>query len=435
MRRAGSAVARVAQTPRLVVAMEPVAATSDPLALLQAFPGGQRFYWEQPAQGIAIAAVGASVAMTAAGPDRFARLAAALDASPLPAGAIAVGGFAFAPKSREAGSWRGFPSLEWVIPRCALVRRHGRAHLVAIAMDDAGAELGALLAHARAGLGRPLTLDAPTTTYSLIGTQPAAWRRAVDDTLEAIHAGRLSKLVLARTARVRAAVPFDGVRMAARLRRAYPGCTIFAVGRDQAAFVGASPERLARVRGDRLETGAVAGTAPRGGTARTDRQLARACLDSAKERREHALVVDDVRAGVAPLCAELTVPSSPRVLATEALQHLHTPIRGRLLPDRSLLDVVAALHPTAAVCGVPRDAALAALRVHEGLVRGWYAGGVGWMDSTGGEIAVALRCALLHGADALLYAGAGIVDGSTWDAELEETRLKLRPLLAALLEW
>jgi isochorismate synthase len=222
--------------------------------------------------------------------------------------------------------------------------------------------------------------------------------------------------------------------VAARLRGAYPGCTLFAVGRGAATFVGATPERLARVQGDRLDAAAVAGTAPRGATTRADRDVARALLESPKERAEHAHVVDDLHARLQPLCASVTLPPGPRVLVTETLQHLHTPVRARLRAGYGLLDAVAALHPTAAVCGVPRAAALAALRSHEHLDRGWYAGGVGWLDSTGGEVAVALRCALLRGPDALLYAGAGIVAGSTWHAELDETRLKLRPLLGALLE-
>ena len=434
MRRAGAAAARAASLPRLVVAVEPASDASDPLALLQACPTGHRFYWEQPSRGVAVAAIGASVTLTASGRDRFARLSAALADCPLPAGALAVGGFAFAPEAGEAEPWRGFPSLEWVVPQCALVRRARRSHLVVTAVDGGDRQLGALLARARAALDRPRATGDPATAYHAAGSQPSSWRRAVDDTVADIAAGRLAKLVLARAVSVRAAAPFDAVRVAARLRRAYAGCTVFAVGRGESTFVGASPERLARVRGNRLETAAVAGTAPRGSTPRADREIARALLASPKERAEHAFVVDDVRDQLHPLCEALTVPPSPRVLTTETLQHLHTPVRGRLRPGCGLLDAVGALHPTAAVCGVPRAAALAALRGRERLGRGWYAGGVGWLDAVGGEVTVALRCALLRGPHALLHTGAGIVAGSAWDAELEETRVKLRPLLGALLE-
>jgi isochorismate synthase len=433
MRHAGTAAARV-PAPPLVVAVEAAPETSDPLALLQAWPGGHRFYWEQPARGVAVAAVGATVTMAAAGRERFARLSALLGALPLPAGALAVGGFAFAADAGEAGPWRGFPPLEWVVPQCALVRRDRHVHLVATALPGEDARIGALLAPARAALARPLALADPPLTYHAVGAQGSVWRRAVEGALDDIAGRRLAKLVLARAVRIRAGAAFDPVRAAARLRRAYPGCTLFAVGRGAATFVGATPERLARVRGDRLEAAAVAGTAPRGTAKRVDRDIARALLASPKERAEHALVVDDIRERLEPLCEAVSLPRGPRVLATETLQHLHTPVRARLRRGCGLLDAVAALHPTAAVCGVPRAAALAALRGHERLDRGWYAGGVGWLDAAGGEVAVALRCALLRGPDALLYAGAGIVAGSTCEAELEETRLKLRPLLAALLE-
>src|SRR5262249_14043737 len=151
-------------------------------------------------------------------------------------------------------------------------------------------------------------------------------------------------------------------------------------------------------------------------------------------RAEHALVVEDIVQGLAPLCDDVTAAPIPRVLATETLQHLRTPIRARLRPGLGLLETVAALHPTASICGTPRAIARATLRTRGHVARGWYAGGSGWLDARGGEVVVALRTALLRGAEALLHAGAGIVTGSAWESELEETRLKMRPLLAALLE-
>src|SRR5262249_50001523 len=156
--------------------------------------------------------------------------------------------------------------------------------------------------------------------------------------------------------------------------------------------------------------------------------------ESPKERAEHAVVADDLRERLAPLCEALDIAETPAVLRTETLQHLHTPVTGRLRAGLGLLDVVAALHPTPAICGAPRDAARAALPAREGITRGWYGGGVGWLDARGGEAAVAIRTALLHGRRAVLYAGAGIVAGSEWERELEEIRLKLRPLLHALVE-
>jgi menaquinone-specific isochorismate synthase len=145
-------------------------------------------------------------------------------------------------------------------------------------------------------------------------------------------------------------------------------------------------------------------------------------------------VVDDLRARLAPLCHEIEAADAPQLLSIEALQHLCTPLRARLRAGVGLFEVVDALHPTPALCGTPRDLARAILRRREPAPRGWYGGGIGWFDRTGGAVAVAIRGALIDGSRALLHAGAGIVAGSVWEDEVEETRLKMRPLLAALLE-
>jgi isochorismate synthase len=437
MSRSTSALARSPGAP-LAAASIPVAVDCDPLVLLQAAPDEERFYFEQPSAGVAIAGIGATATLNAHGPTRFHDLASGLseltDGQPLPPGVVAVGGFAFDDAPGRAAPWREFPAAEWIVPRVLLVRRRGRSRLVATALDPHPGALSLALARAHAALARPLVTAAPAVGFHALGTHASPWRRAVESTLADIAAGRLAKLVLARACSVRTSAPFDPLRVAARLRRAYPGCTIFAVGRGAATFVGASPERLVRLRGRRLDTAAVAGTAPRGSSAGMDRSLARALESSPKERGEHALVVDDIVHRLASLCDGVAADAGPRVLTTETLQHLRTSIRARLHPGHGLLDAVAVLHPTASICGAPRGAARATLAARERIARGWYAGGVGWIDARGGEVVVAIRSALLRGANALLHAGAGIVAGSVWDAELEETRLKMRPLLAALLE-
>jgi salicylate biosynthesis isochorismate synthase/menaquinone-specific isochorismate synthase len=418
------ALARPHATP-VVTASLPLPAGTDPLALLAAMPAPQRFFWQR--DDVAIAGVGAAWTVSAAGPDRFARAADALAA--LPDDAIAVGGFAFDDAPAWRGAWRDVPPAVWTVPRFAVVRRNGAAHLVG---TDAPADEVRRVARL---LARPLPRATGATRYqAVVRRGAAAWRHMVERTLADIHAGRLAKLVLARTADVRADRPFDAVRVVDRLRAAYPGCATFAVRVGHATFVGTTPERLARVDGDRLATEALAGTTGRGAGPSADRALADALHANAKERAEHALVVDDVTSRLAPLCHDLRADPAPTLVGTETVQHLYTPITGRLRAGRGLLDAVAALHPTAAICGAPRGAARAALRAREGFDRGWYGGGVGWIGGGAGEVSVALRCALLNGRRATLYAGAGIVAGSRWEAELEETRLKLRPMLAALLE-
>src|SRR5262249_42128484 len=156
-----------ASSPGFAVAVEPAPGASDPLALFQAAPADHRFYWEQPSRGVAIAAAGATIALTGTGRDRFVRLAAMLADCPLPPGALAVGGFAFADHLGGAGAWRGFSAAEWVVPQCALVRSERGAHLVATATQDTGApSLAAILARARASLTRRVvTADPPLTHH------------------------------------------------------------------------------------------------------------------------------------------------------------------------------------------------------------------------------------------------------------------------------
>jgi isochorismate synthase len=426
----------------------------DPLDFLAAFPEPQRFLWLRDADDEHVAAIGATTTLEAAGATRFADVSSALAALPLIGdadGAVLVGGFAFDGNARAAAPWREFPAARFVLPRLALTRRDGATHLVATsdADDEDAARSSArqLLERTRAGLGRALArgrragikaAPAGPPSFRVRALAPtAAWRHAVRAALADVEAGRLGKVVLARAIEVDAGAALDPLRVASRLRAAHPGCAVFAVLQGDAAFVGATPELLARVDGDRLRTAAVAGSAARGERASDDRARAAALRSSVKDRVEHAAVVDDLGARLRPLCRRLIVPAAPRVLRTAVVQHLWTPIRGTLRRDVGLLDVAGVLHPTPAICGVPRAAALERVLAHESVARGWYGGCLGWLDAhdrRSGELGVAIRTALLHGQRAILHAGAGLVRGSRWEAELEETRLKLRAMLHALLE-
>ncbi len=414
--RSGEEGGRISVVERVLP--EPI----DPIAFLEAFDDERSFYCERADDGVAIAAAGvvADAGLAAGAVEEHLR----------------VGGFAFDRSRVPAGPWTGFPRAEWASPRLALVRRAEICSLRAAATDAEGGEARAAadLEAALRLIERPMRPVAPRAhvAYRIepLGSVES-WRRAVEETLEDIRDGRLSKAVLARAVRIRAASPWQRWTIARRLRAAHPESTVFVVGRGRKTFVGATPERLARVEGERLATAAVAGTAPPGsGVAEADDVF----LRDEKERHEHAFVVEEIRRRLGPLASQLEIPDRPSVLATAELRHLHTPIAARLRDGASLVDVCARLHPTPAVCGLPCDAAMAAVRTREDVDRGWYAGGVGWVDAGGGEVVVPLRSALLDGAEAVLYAGAGIVSGSRWDSELEETRLKMRVMQAALVE-
>lgn len=475
----------------------------DPLALFAAAEGlGEtRLFWEHredDAAGCSIAGLGAAHRVMAEGTARFgevgsgwdALLADALialpdDATRLGAGPLLLGGFRFDPLAPRTEAWAAFPDALLILPRLTLVRADGDRCLLTLnalvapntdPLADAGALLalrdlaldlpapdtawGGLARTAGGGSGHQTIARghevAPAATHPMEAEDvlPAgAWQAAVADTARQIREGRYEKVVLARQVRLHSPQPFDAAAALERLRGRYPSAFLFAVGipgatGEEALFLGATPERLIRLEGELLETSVLAGSTRRGATPDEDRALGQSLLASAKDRHEHQVVATMLHTALAPLCRRLEIAATPSLLRLANVQHLHTPVRGLLAGGHSILDLVARLHPTPAVGGMPREAALSAIRERESMDRGWYAAPVGWIDSQGqGEFAVALRSALLHNAapqsqapsggqkgesEALLFAGCGIMGDSDPEREYAESAMKLRAMLAAL---
>ena len=450
--------AREHKTRVVVTVSAPVAPPPDLLSLVQqaGSSAGHCFLWERPADEFAVAAWGTSATFCADGAGRFNHIAAACDAVLRDAAADAasraigapffVGGFAFAPDAVTEEPWRGFPAGLMLLPRLAIVRRQQRATLTATCMVDATSDAAALLQrlradlehmqHAAAGACNEDVRDSVDIRYQAAPSAPLLlWKQAVADTVDDITRGRLDKLVLARSCVVTSNRLFDCGRILRHLRTTYPSCVLFWMGTPHGDFLGATPEPLVRCEDGRISTAAIAGSIAPGSSAAAARSLAHALANNEKEGVEHAIVVRAITETLRPLCEQLEVAPSPQVLRLDNVQHLMTPISGRLRDALHILDLVARLHPSPAVAGHPRAAALQLLHEREGLNRGWYAGPIGWMDARhDGEFAVAIRSALVRGSEAALYAGAGIVAGSDPEVELSETRMKLQPLLSALLE-
>lgn len=278
----------------------------------------------------------------------------------------------------------------------------------------------------------------------LISTAPDAadYARAVTRALEAIAAdhGRdaLRKVVLSRSLDLLATSDIDVEALFAHLRND-PSVTAFRTPvpggeGERANFVGATPELLVSRHGESVVSHPLAGSARRYADPAADRRSASALESSDKDRREHELVVEAVLDTLAPYCRELGVPDGTTLRPTGTMWHLGTRIAGRLR-DRGtpVTELAAALHPTPAVCGLPRERAARLIAGLEGYDRGFYAGAVGWTDAEGdGEWYVALRCARIAGRRARLYAGAGIVPGSDPLAEVDETSAKFVAMLDAL---
>ncbi len=347
-----------------------------------------------------------------------------------------LGGGAFATSGPRDPEWAWFSSELFVLPRwrVALTEQGAFATWVIPVAD---------LAHPEALLEQLATANdvverIPTMRiqdHAMVSRQDVerhAWRSLVEGALAAIDGGSFTKLVPARRTRVTMRSTIDPMSCLVRASRRFKSCARFLVEREGRSFLGASPERLVRVKGRRIETDGLAGSLPREPGADPE-PLGRALLASEKNLREHRAVVDALRAALTPLSSSLSIPSAPQVRTLANLVHLWSPIAATLREPKHPLELLAMLHPTPAVAGTPRHLAVDWLVGNEPHPRGWFAGPVGWFDARGdGAFVVGLRSMLVHGHDAWLYAGAGVVQGSDPDAEYAETEAKLGAMLDAL---
>jgi isochorismate synthase len=439
---------------------------SDPLRVFRAFQqlhAGECFYWEQPSRHMALVGAGTALSFQSDGSGRFADAALAWQqlrneamiqyASDFPADSIAsdhgpvlFGGFSFDPLRPRTFLWRNFPDGLLILPRLLFTLREDQASLTCnwlIKANDnldnltnsMSRQLTRLVELIKVFPGSPESMPVEDHAYDLYDVWPAeTWKALVSETVRQIQQGRYAKVVLAREAQVAAnGRSFSLAATLRQLRQSYPGSNVFAFQRGKQTFVGATPERLVRAQDGKLHTMALAGSAPRGTTEEEDRRLGSELLQSAKNREEHEIVMTTICDALDHLCSRTWVADTPELLRLKNIQHLQTAIVGELLPDRSLLEALHALHPTPAVGGAPTEPALAFIREHENLDRGWYAGPIGWVDLRGnGEFAVALRSALLEERLATLFAGCGIVRDSDPEAEYTESCLKLQVILRSL---
>jgi isochorismate synthase len=431
---------------------EPLAHHSDPIAPFAATAGAcrDRLLWSQPDLEFSLTGVGAAYVIETRGNRRFSDTASAwstlcsgalIDSGNSSCGPLLMGGFSFDSGQAPRPAWSGYPDGRMVLPRICVTTSGDRSWVTlnAVLRPDARYEQeigeiaglrGRLLEDGASAIDGCATRGKPTLSEA---RSSSGWRSEVAAAASAVQRGELSKVVLARAVNLHSAQSFDPALALRRLIAGYPTCVAFAVAHDDRCFLGATPERLLKVCQGALSTTCLAGSYARGASPQADRKLAEALLADPKEGREHALVLAAMMETLGASGVSLDVPDAPTVLKLPNVQHLCTPITGRLAPGRGILQIVEQLHPTASVGGEPRDLALRFIREREGMDRGWYAGPVGWVDHRGeGEFAVAIRAALLCGAQATLFAGCGIVAGSDPDREYAESCIKLTPMLTAL---
>ncbi len=346
------------------------------------------------------------------------------------------GGFRFGDWHATDLTWRPFGVYRFLLPQVEVVRRAGKTVLAcSIAAGDSNrsnatlATLSQIVVEPRQPRG-PL----PKPQIRIDTPNREEWNAAVEEIGKAIAEKRLRKLVLARRACFDFGQPLDPFELLMRLRETTPDCFHFGGihAGGKVAFMGAPPERLFLRVGNEVLTEAVAGTRPRGANDIEDVKLASEMMNSTKERNEHAIVVQGITEALQPLCIGLKHEPAPHVVKLGKVQHLVTHFVGHLAPGVSDEHLFAKLHPTPAVGGYPRDAAIAELARLETFDRGWYAAPVGWISRDASEFAVAIRCGAVFGSRLCLFSGAGIVEGSDPESEWNEVEIKIGHFIAAL---
>ena len=382
----------------------------DPVRLLDLLPDSEgALAWVHGGEGLV--GWGEVARLATAGPARFrdadrwwrsfaGRLSVADEVGLPGTGPVAFTSFTFADDA---------PGSVMIVPRVVVGRRDGVAWITEFSHADG--------VHAV----RPVR---PTGAVRYADGQlsVAGYRAAVAEAVRRMRAGELDKVVLAHDLLAVADRPVDARYLLAGLAGRYPSCWSYSVD----GLVGATPELLMRRREGAVWSRVLAGTIWPGPTAECD--LGDTLLGSAKDRHEHRLAVQSLVESLRPLCASLTAPDEPVPLVLPNVTHLSSDVVGTLPAKEpaSLLELVAAVHPTAAVGGTPREVAVPLIAALEGMDRGRYTGPVGWIDAGGdGELGIALRCAQLDGPVARLFAGCGIVADSDPDTEVREAAAKL----------
>ena len=368
--------------------------------------------------GAGMAGVGEALRLEFSGPHRMTEAADAWRAVAAAAtvhdevgvpgtGLVAFGSFAFDDESAEKSVL--------IVPSIVIGRRDGVAWITRVD----GAELPP---------GKPV---GASVRLSLVDGALGAdgYAQAVARAVDAIGDGRVSKVVLARDL-VGTLPPEADLRLvAATLLTAYPDCYAFAVD----GLIGASPETLVKSERGEVSARVLAGSAARGVDSTTDEQAALSLATSPKDLDEHAFALRSLLLSLGPHARDVVTGEQPFTLRLPNLWHLASDVRGRLTDGSSSLDLIASLHPTAAVAGTPTQEALALIRELEPFDRGRYAGPVGWVGADGdGEWAIALRCAQVdRDGSVRAVAGAGVVAESVPEREVAETAMKFRPVVDA----
>ncbi len=408
---------------RIALPIEPL----DLLSWVHAQPAGVKTYWRDRAQDFEIAGIHAA---------DFRRSKMSDSSSLLPAlnqkdsiryfGCIRFdANFAY-----EAASEAPTDRSCFVVPIVSIERQHEDYQLVCTFRPDESSRYYAfsILMNLRAAAS--IEPGSAIVLAESDSTDRSQWMSSIGRALDAIRAGSIQKLVLARSRTLKLAEPIEPFSLLHQLGEYSKRCFLFGIQFERgSAFIGSSPERLYRRTGRHIDTEAVAGTRPRDDNPAADDLLARQLLESVKDLREHAYVASHIESRLGSLCEQVDASAELNVVKLPRVQHLVRKYHGELRPSVADLGIIGALHPTPAVGGTPVDRAAEMIRALEPFDREWYAGPVGWFGPEGAEFAVGIRSARIFEDEITLYGGAGIVEGSDPETEWNEVEQKLSPFL------
>jgi menaquinone-specific isochorismate synthase len=411
----------------------------DPLRWLQQQSADVRIYWAGRNDGLEVAGVGYADTVSKEAPIDYnavlQRLRSSIGSGP---GDLRYfGGIRFDRYHDVAKEWAPYSAYRFWLPRFELQREGDTTRLICNLafpedtdrISQVLDELSALNTEAESIPDQ--TLELPLSREDLPDREH--WDSSIDWSLDAFAQQRLEKIVLARKTILSFPAGLDPVALLDRVKAITSDCYHFLFQPQRGtAFIGATPERLLSRSGRYIATEAVAGTRPRGENAVSDADLIDQLLRSEKDRREHAYVRQSVAAALAPLCTSFQQDEEVSVMRLSRRLHLFASMWGVLSDKVSDADLMRALHPTPAVGGVPTKIAMEAIAHHEPFDRGWYAGPVGWIGANASEFAVGIRSALVERNRISLYAGAGIVEGSTAQGEWDEIEQKISDFTKSL---
>ncbi len=435
----------------------------DPLAALEflAEPNDFQYFWEHPDENLAMSAGKEVVRIRTNQRDRFRIVQKQIDSwkqrtisfSSLThslSGLYFLGGFSFQDQP-QVHHWKSFGTAAFVVPEWIIVRdgqlslltittKVNPDHTVSILLDEVRNAIHDVVERIRSfnrsENGNPYIASNGVVNPVFPDSQSSSerFKSSIQDAKTRIKSGEFKKIVLAREVTIKLNGFPEATQMLNYLRREYPTCYTFMVRMNKySTFLGSTPEKLVALRSTFMLTDGLAGTISRGKTATEDTILERKLLKSEKDLSEHGFVVEAIGSRLRDITHNIIYPSQPGIRKYNNVQHLYTPITASLNKDVSPLEILEKLHPTPAVGGHPREVTLPHIQPLEKIDRGWYAGPVGWLNTHGrGEFCVGIRSGLLLQNQARFFAGCGIVSDSDPETELQETNLKLIPMLSAL---